>query len=50
MTGFTGSGTAVITMTELLWIDGRYFVRPAVRGSITLYKSGEEGVPTIEGS
>ena len=53
MTGFTGSaGTAVITMTEAgLWTDGRYFVQAEkqLEGStVTLYKSGEEGVPTIE--
>lgn len=53
ITGFTGSaGTAVITMDEAgLWTDGRYFVQAAkqLQGTtVTLYKSGEEGVPTIE--
>lgn len=52
ITGFTGSaGTAVITMTEAgLWTDGRYFVQAAdqLAGNVTLYKSGEEGVPTVK--
>lgn len=52
ITGFTGSaGTAVITMTEAgLWTDGRYFVQAArqLEGTtITLYRMGEEGVPTV---
>lgn len=53
ITGFTGSaGTAVITQTEAgLWTDGRYFIQAAAQlqgTGITLYKMGEEGVPTIE--
>ena len=53
MTGFTGSaGVAVITMTEAgLWTDARYFIQAAnqLEGStVTLYKMGEEGVPTID--
>lgn len=53
ITGFTGSaGTAVITMTEAgLWTDGRYFIQAAAQlegTTVTLYKSGEEGVPTVE--
>lgn len=53
MTGFTGSaGIAVITMTEAgLWTDGRYFVQAAAQlagSTVTLYKSGEEGVPTVD--
>ena len=53
ITGFTGSaGTAVITLEEAgVWTDGRYFVQAAkqLQGTtVTLYKSGEEGVPTIE--
>lgn len=53
LTGFTGSaGTAVITQEEAgLWTDGRYFVQAEgqLAGStITLYRIGEEGVPTIE--
>ena len=53
ITGFTGSaGTAVVTMTEAgLWTDGRYFVQAEkqLRGStVTLYKMGEEGVPTVD--
>lgn len=52
MTGFTGSaGTAVITLTEAgLWTDGRYFVQAAAQlkdTTVTLYKEGEEGVPTV---
>lgn len=53
MTGFTGSaGVAVITMTEAgLWTDGRYFVQAAAQlkgTTVTLYKMGEEGVPTVD--
>ena len=53
ITGFTGSaGTAVITMTQAgLWTDGRYFIQAAKQlegTTVTLYKMGEEGVPTID--
>lgn len=53
ITGFTGSaGTAVITQTEAgLWTDGRYFLQAGKQlegTTVTLYKMGEEGVPTIE--
>lgn len=53
MTGFTGSaGTAVITMTEAgLWTDGRYFLQAEEQlagTGITLYRMGEEGVPTVD--
>lgn len=53
ITGFTGSaGTAVITMTEAgLWTDGRYFVqaeRQLKDTTVTLYRMGEEGVPTVD--
>ena len=53
ITGFTGSaGTAVITMTEAgLWTDGRYFIQAANQlegSSISLYRMGEEGVPTVK--
>lgn len=53
ITGFTGSaGTAIITMTEAgLWTDARYFVqagRQLEGTTVTLYKMGEEGVPTIK--
>lgn len=52
ITGFTGSaGTAVITMTEAgLWTDARYFVQAAKQlegTTVTLYRMGEEGVPTL---
>lgn len=52
MTGFTGSaGTAVITMTEAgLWTDARYFLQAGKQleeSTVTLYKMGEEGVPTV---
>ena len=51
MSGFTGSaGTLIVTMEEAgLWTDGRYFIQAANQlegSSITLYKMGEEGVPT----
>lgn len=53
MTGFTGSaGTAVITMEKAgLWTDGRYFVQAGIElagTGVTLFKMGEEGVPTLE--
>ncbi len=53
ITGFTGSaGTAVITLTEAgLWTDGRYFIQAANQlegSSVTLYRMGEEGVPTVK--
>lgn len=52
ITGFTGSaGTAVITLTEAgLWTDGRYFIQAEEQlkdTTVTLYKMGEEGVPTV---
>lgn len=53
ITGFTGSaGTAVITETEAgLWTDGRYFIQAEgqLAGTpVTLYRMGEEGVPTVK--
>ena len=53
MTGFSGSaGTVVFTREKAgLWTDGRYFIQAEaqLKGSgITLYKSGEPEVPTIE--
>ncbi|MCR8746404.1 aminopeptidase P family protein [Romboutsia lituseburensis] len=53
MSGFTGSaGTLVVTLDEAgLWTDGRYFIQAdsELSGSnITLFKMGEEGVPTVE--
>ncbi|MBQ8518820.1 MAG: aminopeptidase P family protein [Agathobacter sp.] len=53
MTGFTGSaGVAVITMEEAgLWTDARYFIQAAAQlkdSTVTLYKMGEEGVPTVD--
>ena len=52
ITGFTGSaGTAVILLDEAgLWTDGRYFLQAADQlegSSITLYRMGEPGVPSI---
>lgn len=52
ITGFTGSaGTAVITLEEAgLWTDGRYFIQAEkeLAGTpVTLYRMGEEGVPTV---
>ena len=53
ITGFTGSaGVAVVTLTEAgLWTDGRYFVqaeRQLAGSTVTLYRMGEEGVPTVD--
>lgn len=50
LTGFTGSaGTAIVTRQEAgLWTDGRYFIqaeRQLAGSGITLYRSGEPGVP-----
>ena len=51
LSGFTGSaGVLIVTLEEAgLWVDGRYFIQgeEQLKGtSITLYKMGEEGVPT----
>ncbi len=51
--GFTGSNGELLVLEDSagLWTDGRYFVQAEreLEGSgITLYKSGEEGVPSIE--
>ena len=53
ITGFTGSaGVAVVTMEEAgLWTDARYFIQAAAQldgSGVTLYKMGEEGVPTVD--
>ncbi len=53
VSGFTGSaGTLLVTQeTAGLWTDGRYFLQAEdqLAGSgITLFKMGEEGVPTIQ--
>ncbi len=50
--GFTGSNGDLIVMHNEagLWTDGRYFVQAEqeLQGSgITLYRMGEEGVPTV---
>jgi Xaa-Pro aminopeptidase len=52
ISGFTGSaGTAVITAEEAgLWTDARYFLQADAQlkdSGVTLYRMGEEGVPTI---
>lgn len=52
MTGFTGSaGTLIVSQQEAgLWTDGRYFIQAEtqLKGSgITLYRMGNEGVPTV---
>lgn len=52
LSGFDGSaGNMVITGTEAgLWTDGRYYIqaeRQLEGTDITLYKSGLEGVPTV---
>lgn len=51
--GFTGSAGTLIVLKDYaaLFTDGRYFLQAEqeLEGSgITLYKSGEEGVPTIK--
>ena len=53
ITGFTGSaGTAVITAEEAgLWTDARYFLQADAQlkdSGVTLYRMGEEGVPTLQ--
>lgn len=53
ITGFTGSaGTAVITKDATgLWTDGRYFIQAEqqlAESPVTLYRMGEEGVPTVK--
>ena len=53
ITGFTGSaGTAIITLKEAgLWTDGRYFIQAENQlrdSSVTLFRMGETGVPTVE--
>ena len=53
MSGFTGSaGTLVVSEAEtILWTDGRYFIQAEDQlknTGIKLYKSGNEGVPTIK--
>ena len=52
MTGFTGSaGTAVVTLNAAgLWTDARYFLQAEMQlagSGVTLYRMGEENVPTI---
>lgn len=52
LSGFTGSaGNLVITKEEAgLWTDGRYFLQAEAQlanTGITLYKSGQEGVPGV---
>lgn len=51
--GFDGSnGTLVVSADEAgLWTDGRYFIQAENQlagTSVTLYRMGEEGVPTLE--
>lgn len=52
MSGFTGSAGTLVVCEDMagLWTDGRYFLQAEEQlagSTITLYKSGEEGVPTI---
>lgn len=52
MSGFTGSAGSLLVMKDMagLWTDGRYFLQAEqqLEGStITLFKSGEEGVPAL---
>lgn len=51
ISGFTGSaGTVIVTQEEAgLWTDGRYYIQAEreLQGTgITLYRSGQEGVPS----
>ena len=53
LSGFTGSaGTLAVSADWAgLWTDGRYFLqaeRQLAGSGITLYKMGEEGVPSLE--
>lgn len=53
LSGFTGSaGTLVVLEKEAgLWTDGRYFLQAEqqlAHSGITLYRSGQPGVPTVE--
>ncbi len=52
LSGFTGSAGTLVVMQDMagLWTDGRYFLQAEeqLKGSgIDLYKSEQEGVPTI---
>ncbi|MBO6149043.1 MAG: aminopeptidase P family protein [Lachnospiraceae bacterium] len=52
LSGFTGSNGIILIMSDMagLWTDGRYFVQAEreLEGSgISLFKMGEEGVPTV---
>ncbi len=52
--GFTGSNGTLVVWQEGagLWTDGRYFIqaeKELAGTGVTLYKSGQEGVPTILG-
>ena len=52
ITGFTGSAGNAVILTDKagLWTDGRYFIQAEEQlenSGISLYKMGEEGVPTI---
>lgn len=52
MTGFTGSAGSLVVTRDMagLWTDGRYFLQAEEQlrdSSITLFKMGEEGVPTL---
>lgn len=52
MSGFTGSAGNLLVMQDSagLWTDGRYFLQAENQlkdSTITLFKSGEEGVPTL---
>ncbi len=53
LSGFTGSAGTLVVLPETaaLWTDGRYFIqaeRELSGSGITLMKSEEKGVPTIE--
>lgn len=53
ISGFTGSAGTLVVLKDRagLWTDGRYFLQAKrqLEGSgITLYRSGQPGVPTVE--
>ena len=55
ISGFTGSAGVLLVMKEKagLWTDGRYFLQAQkqLAGSgITLYRSGQPGVPSLQSS
>lgn len=53
ISGFTGSAGTLLVMKDTagLWTDGRYFLQAEAQlagSGITLYRSGQPGVPTVK--